>query len=81
MNNLFVNAGREINYFLLICLYFTFKLDHPPLTPSPPLPHTKADQYDLSRDQELNLAYVGSVPHSGLQQVRIHWLLELVTAQ
>ncbi|KAL2091698.1 hypothetical protein ACEWY4_011513 [Coilia grayii] len=47
----------------------------------PPLPHTKADLYDLSRDQELNLAYIGSVPHSGIQQVRIHWLLELVTGQ
>ncbi|XP_076126229.1 alpha-L-iduronidase isoform X1 [Alosa pseudoharengus] len=46
----------------------------------PPLPHTEADVYDLSRDEELNLAYVGSVPHSGIQQVRIHWLLELVTA-
>jgi hypothetical protein len=48
---------------------------------SPPLPHTQSNQYDLSRDQELNLAYVGSVPHGGIQQVRIHWMLELITAQ
>ncbi|XP_036383135.1 alpha-L-iduronidase isoform X2 [Megalops cyprinoides] len=47
----------------------------------PPLPHTQADQYDLSRDQQLNMAYVGSIPHRGIEQVRIHWLLELVTAQ
>ncbi|XP_041855329.1 alpha-L-iduronidase isoform X2 [Melanotaenia boesemani] len=47
----------------------------------PPLPHTKAHQFDLSIDQQLNLAYVGSVPHGGIQQVRIHWMLELVTAQ
>ncbi|XP_028270094.1 alpha-L-iduronidase isoform X2 [Parambassis ranga] len=47
----------------------------------PPLPHTQADQFDLSIDQQLNLAYVGSVPHGGIQQVRIHWMLELVTAQ
>ncbi|XP_017269987.1 alpha-L-iduronidase [Kryptolebias marmoratus] len=47
----------------------------------PPLPHTQADQFDLSKDQQLNLAYVGSVPHGGIQQVRIHWMLELVTAQ
>ncbi|KAF7657526.1 hypothetical protein LDENG_00025810, partial [Lucifuga dentata] len=47
----------------------------------PPLPHTQAHQFDLSRDQELNLAYVGSVPHAGIQQVRIHWLLELITAR
>ncbi|XP_023692327.1 alpha-L-iduronidase isoform X2 [Paramormyrops kingsleyae] len=47
----------------------------------PPLPHAQSDQYDLSRDQQLNMAYLGSVPHGGLEQVRIHWLLELVTAQ
>uniref|UniRef100_A0A8D0A068 Alpha-L-iduronidase n=1 Tax=Sander lucioperca TaxID=283035 RepID=A0A8D0A068_SANLU len=47
----------------------------------PPLPHTEAQQFDLSIDQQLNLAYVGSVPHGGIQQVRIHWMLELVTAQ
>lgn len=47
----------------------------------PPLPHTRADQYDLSRDEQLNMAYVGSVPHGGIEQVRIHWLLELLTAR
>lgn len=47
----------------------------------PPLPHTQAHLYDLSIDQQLNLAYVGSVPHEGIQQVRIHWMLELVSAQ
>ncbi|XP_047237082.1 alpha-L-iduronidase isoform X2 [Girardinichthys multiradiatus] len=47
----------------------------------PPLPHTQADQFDLSIDQQLNLAYVGSVPHGGILQVRIHWMLELVTSQ
>ncbi|XP_008567550.1 PREDICTED: alpha-L-iduronidase [Galeopterus variegatus] len=47
----------------------------------PPLPHSQADQYDLSWDQQLNLAYVGAVPHSGIEQVRTHWLLDLVTAR
>ncbi|XP_061763126.1 alpha-L-iduronidase-like isoform X1 [Nerophis ophidion] len=47
----------------------------------PPLPHTRAHQYDLSIDQQQNLAYVGSVPHGGIQQVRIHWMLELVSGQ
>ncbi|CAL1616364.1 unnamed protein product [Knipowitschia caucasica] len=47
----------------------------------PPLPHARADQYDLSVDQRLNLAFVGSVPHGGLKQVRIHWMLELITAE
>uniref|UniRef100_A0AAQ5XU23 Alpha-L-iduronidase n=1 Tax=Amphiprion ocellaris TaxID=80972 RepID=A0AAQ5XU23_AMPOC len=44
----------------------------------PPLPHTQSHQFDLNIDQQLNLAYVGSVPHGGIQQVRIHWMLELV---
>ncbi|KAM9858790.1 alpha-L-iduronidase [Aulostomus maculatus] len=47
----------------------------------PPLPHSQAAQFDLSTDQQLNLAYVGSVPHGGIQQVRIHWMLELVSVQ
>ncbi|VFV31300.1 idua_canfa ame: full=alpha-l-iduronidase flags: [Lynx pardinus] len=47
----------------------------------PPLPHSQADQYDLSWDQQLNMAYVGAVPHGGIEQVRTHWLLELITAR
>lgn len=57
-------------------------MPHPPFSvPSPPLPHSQADQYDLSWDQQLNLAYVGAVPHGGIEQVRTHWLLELITAR
>lgn len=48
---------------------------------SPPQPHTAAHLYDLSKDQQMNLALIGSVPHRGIQQVRIHWMLELVSAQ
>uniref|UniRef100_A0A8C5K875 Iduronidase, alpha-L n=1 Tax=Jaculus jaculus TaxID=51337 RepID=A0A8C5K875_JACJA len=47
----------------------------------PPLPHDQADQYNLSWDQQLNLAYIGAVPHRGIEQVRIHWLLDLITAR
>ncbi|XP_066510173.1 alpha-L-iduronidase-like [Hoplias malabaricus] len=47
----------------------------------PPELHTDAHIYDLSKDQQLNLALIGSTPHSGLQQVRIHWMLELISAQ
>lgn len=47
----------------------------------PPLPHTDAYLFDLSPDQQQNLALVGSVPHQGIQQVRIHWMMELVSAQ
>ncbi|XP_043917055.1 alpha-L-iduronidase [Protopterus annectens] len=45
----------------------------------PPLPHNRADLYDRSKDEQLNIAYISSVPHSGIKQVRVHWLLELVT--
>ncbi|XP_054842405.1 alpha-L-iduronidase isoform X2 [Eublepharis macularius] len=44
----------------------------------PPLPHSRADLFDLSKDQSINLAYISSVPHNGIEQVRIHWLLELI---
>uniref|UniRef100_A0A8C3LGF8 Alpha-L-iduronidase n=1 Tax=Chrysolophus pictus TaxID=9089 RepID=A0A8C3LGF8_CHRPC len=47
----------------------------------PPLPHSSADLFDLSKDQEINLAYISSVPHNGIEQVRIHWLLELITVR
>ncbi|XP_055977490.1 alpha-L-iduronidase [Sorex fumeus] len=47
----------------------------------PPLPHSQADRFVLGWDQQLNLAYVGAVPHGGIEQVRTHWLLELLTAR
>lgn len=47
----------------------------------PPLPHNQADRFVLSWDQQLNLAYVGAVPHRGIEQVRTHWLMELVTTR
>uniref|UniRef100_H0XDM7 Alpha-L-iduronidase n=2 Tax=Otolemur garnettii TaxID=30611 RepID=H0XDM7_OTOGA len=46
----------------------------------PPLPHDQADHF-FSWDQQLNFAYVGAVPHHGIEQVRTHWLLDLVTAR
>ncbi|XP_075705975.1 alpha-L-iduronidase isoform X2 [Rhinoderma darwinii] len=44
----------------------------------PPLPHDKAETYFLGKDQRLNLAYISSVPHGGIVQIRIHWLLNLI---
>ena len=44
----------------------------------PPLPHTDAWKFLLSTDMMQNLLLVSSVPHQGLKQVRIHWLLELI---
>ena len=45
---------------------------------SPPLPHQSAADFDLGPDMVQNLAYIGAVPHRGIAQVRIHWLLDLV---
>ncbi|XP_063314791.1 alpha-L-iduronidase isoform X2 [Pelobates fuscus] len=45
----------------------------------PPQPHDKSEAYFLGKDQRLNLAYISSVPQSGIVQVRIHWLLYLIT--
>jgi L-iduronidase len=45
----------------------------------PPLPHENAYDFDFGRDMKHNLALIGSVAHGGIQQVRIHWLLDLVT--
>ncbi|MEE6460334.1 hypothetical protein FKM82_000925 [Ascaphus truei] len=45
----------------------------------PPLPHDKSEAYFLGKDQRLNLAYISSVPQQGIEQIRTHWLLDLVT--
>lgn len=45
----------------------------------PPEPHQDAYKFDLGGDMRQNLALIGAVPHSGIEQVRIHWLLDLVT--
>ncbi|NP_001087031.1 alpha-L-iduronidase L homeolog [Xenopus laevis] len=45
----------------------------------PPLPHDKSEAYFLGKDQQLNMAYISSVPLRGIEQVRVHWLLDLVT--
>ncbi|XP_069119455.1 alpha-L-iduronidase-like [Argopecten irradians] len=44
----------------------------------PPKPHQSAGQFDLGQDMKLNLALIAAVPNKGLEQVRIHWLFDLV---
>ncbi|XP_029656065.1 alpha-L-iduronidase [Octopus sinensis] len=44
----------------------------------PSKPHAKAYKYDTGSDMNQNLAYIGALPFTGIQQVRIHWLLDLV---
>ncbi|CAM1329842.1 IDUA (predicted) [Pycnogonum litorale] len=46
----------------------------------PPDPHQNAGDFLLSSDMLTNLALISSVPHLGIKQVRIHWLLNLVSA-
>ena len=45
----------------------------------PPDPHQDFKKFFFSNDEIQNLAYIGSVPKRGIKQVRIHWLLDLVT--
>lgn len=45
----------------------------------PPDPHQDFYKFFFANDELQNLAYVGSVPNSGIKQVRIHWLLDLVS--
>ena len=47
----------------------------------PPLPHEKAYDFDFGRDMKHNLALISSVAHGGIKQVRIHWLLDLVSVK
>ncbi|XP_062519086.1 alpha-L-iduronidase-like [Corticium candelabrum] len=47
----------------------------------PPLPHEKSRDYDLAEDEIQNIIYIGSIPNNGIEQVRIHWLLDLVTLE
>ncbi|PIK58674.1 putative alpha-L-iduronidase [Apostichopus japonicus] len=45
----------------------------------PPAPHQEDFKFLLSDDETQNLALIGSVPRHGIEQVRIHWLLDMVT--
>jgi L-iduronidase len=47
----------------------------------PPLPHDKFTDFILSEDEYQNLLHIASTPNKGLEQVRIHWMLDLVNAQ
>jgi hypothetical protein len=38
-----------------------------------------AGGFYLHHDTKLNLAYIGALPHQGIQQVRVHWLLNMIT--
>ena len=48
---------------------------------SPEIPKTHAKEVNqlLNRDVLINLALIGSLPNKAIKQVRIHWLLDLMT--
>ena len=47
----------------------------------PPDPHQDFYEFIFTNDESQNLAYIGSVPKQGIKQVRIHWLLDLVSLE
>ena len=44
-----------------------------------PKTHAKEVNQLLNRDVLINLALIGSLPNKAIKQVRIHWLLDLMT--
>lgn len=50
------------------------------LSPSAPLPFNRSYvvQQLLSNDMFLNMEYIAALPNSGIQYIRIHWLLTLI---
>lgn len=46
---------------------------------SPPEPVEHVDGYFESDDVKMNLEIIGSLPNGGIRNVRVHWLLNLVS--
>lgn len=46
---------------------------------APPEPLDKIANFFESDDVNLNLEIIGSLPNNGIKNVRIHWLLNLLT--
>jgi hypothetical protein len=45
---------------------------------SPSEPVDKIDKYLMSDDLQRNLEIIGSLPNKGIENIRIHWLLNLI---
>lgn len=48
---------------------------------APPEPVDKVFEFFSSKDIQLNLEIIGSLPNQGIQNVRIHWLLNLLSVK
>ena len=46
---------------------------------APPAPIENVTEFFDSNDVKLNLEIIGSLPNQGIQNVRIHWLLNLLS--
>lgn len=46
---------------------------------SPPDPKINITQHLLSVDEKLNLALIGSLPGKAIRQIRVHWLLNMIS--
>ncbi|KAK3717330.1 hypothetical protein QZH41_011573, partial [Actinostola sp. cb2023] len=47
----------------------------------PPDPHQDFNKFMATNDMAQNIIYIGSTPNQGIEQVRIHFLLDLVSMQ
>ncbi|XP_076810679.1 alpha-L-iduronidase-like [Clavelina lepadiformis] len=73
-------VDAEIRYFDVFTKQQTGILNHfwESTGLCPPLPHSNAAKYFLSDDIKQNFLLIASVPHNGIKQIRMHWLLELI---
>lgn len=46
---------------------------------APPQPVDNVNDFFESKDVNLNLEIIGSLPNNGLKNIRIHWLLNLLS--
>lgn len=48
---------------------------------APPEPIDKVNEFFESDDVRMNLEIIGSLPNRGIENVRIHWLLNLLSIE
>lgn len=48
---------------------------------APPEPIDKVDEFFESDDVRMNLEIIGSLPNRGIENVRIHWLLNFLSVR
>lgn len=46
---------------------------------SPPEPRRNIGKYLSTQDVKINIALIGALPNKAITQIRVHWLLDLIT--